>query len=72
MKRRGIHAGAVAGAVTIICAWAIETIYKVTIPAPVSSAATVLVTYLVSAIVPDRYEVDLQDDGPPGPPPSQP
>lgn len=61
MKRRGVHVGAIAGAVTVIGCYAIETIYKITIPAPVSSSVTVLVMYLISFLIPDKYEVDLQE-----------
>lgn len=50
---RKVNAGALAGAMTIILAWLLRELAAVEMPAEVSSAVTVIATFVVGYMVPN-------------------
>lgn len=53
MPKRKVMAGAAAGAATVVLAWLLKDFAHLDMPAEVSSALTVLFSFVVSYLVPE-------------------
>jgi hypothetical protein len=47
-----VFAGALAGALTVVIAWALREVWKIDIPGEVASAVTVILTFITSWFTP--------------------
>lgn len=49
-----VVAGALAGALTVVIAWVLQAIWKISLPPEVAAAASTILTFAVQWTVPDR------------------